>query len=60
MKVEADIRKAEIELREVKAVHHPAVASLLQKEKPYLFLEGLELVLEQNMRDQRRKFEDRQ
>jgi hypothetical protein len=60
MKVEADIKKAEGEVREVKAVHHPAVASLLQKEKAYLLIEAqrtqtaVDLTLEQDTNDKRK------
>lgn len=38
--LEEEIRQAELELQEVKAVHHPAVASGLQKEKAYLLIEN--------------------
>ena len=37
--LENQIREAENELNEVRAVHHPAVASGLQKEKAYLLIE---------------------
>jgi hypothetical protein len=60
MKLEADIKKAEVELRQVKAVHHPAVASLLQKEKAYLLIEAqrtqtaVQLTIEQDTNDKRK------
>lgn len=37
--LENQIREAEAELNEVRSVHHPAVASGLQKEKAYLLIE---------------------
>lgn len=38
--LEQEIKQAELELQQVKAVHHPAVASGLQKEKAYLLIEN--------------------
>lgn len=38
--LEEEIRQAELELQEAKSVHHPAVASGLQKEKAYLLIEN--------------------
>jgi hypothetical protein len=38
--LEEDIRAAEADLQEARAVHHPAVASGLQKEKAYLVIEN--------------------
>ncbi|KAK8893734.1 hypothetical protein M9Y10_022163 [Tritrichomonas musculus] len=37
--LENQIREAEAELNEVRSVHHPAIASGLQKEKAYLLIE---------------------
>jgi hypothetical protein len=38
--LEGEIRDAEAELQEARAVHHPAIASGLQKEKAYLLIEN--------------------
>jgi hypothetical protein len=38
--LEEEIRQAEAELQEARAIHHPAVASGLQKEKAYLMIEN--------------------
>jgi hypothetical protein len=60
MKIEADIKKAEGELKQVKAIHHPAVASVLQKEKAYLLIEAqrtqtaVDLTVEQDTNDKRK------
>jgi hypothetical protein len=39
MRLEADIKKLETELQQARAVHHPAVAANLQKERAYLAIE---------------------
>lgn len=58
--LELEIREAEVELQQVKAVHHPAVASGLQKEKAYLTIEmqrtikAIDLTSEQQ-NDEKRK-----
>jgi len=39
-KLEGQLRETEAELQDVKAVHHPAVASGLHKEKGYLLIEN--------------------
>jgi hypothetical protein len=54
MKVEAEIRRAQAELQAAKAVHHPAVAANLLREKAYLQIElqrtqkAIELTREQH------------
>lgn len=58
--LELEIQEAEAELQQVKAVHHPAVSSGLQKEKAYLTIEmqrtvkAIDLTSEQQ-NDEKRK-----
>jgi hypothetical protein len=60
MKVEAEIRKAQADLQAAKAVHHPAAAANLLREKAYLQIElqrtekALELTREQDNSERRK------
>jgi hypothetical protein len=60
MRLEADIKKLEGELQQARAVHHPAVAANLQKERAYLAIEiqrtqkAVELTDEQRHNERRK------
>jgi hypothetical protein len=60
MKAEAEIQRAQAELQAAKAVHHPAVAGNLMREKAYVQIEiqrlrkAIDLAHEQDMSDRRR------